>query len=280
MKNKRALIIAVLMAGFAVFIGHKYINKRISEVIGPYEKLQVVVATKDINMNERIDSSMLAIENVPKKFVQPGSISDPKQAINYLANVNITQGEQILENKLSELEDKFIALRIPPGQRAVTIAVNNITGVGGLPRPGNRVDIIAIYDYTTTKLTEDKNDRSTMKIMDIRARTVFQNILVLAVGRDFKFVGNPLSQTGDSKNSSANSITLALTPRQAQQVTLAQRISTLSLTLRRHSATENDVIDIPQDTIHSVTGSQEPLFPVEKPRYLEIRGGGSSSLTY
>jgi Flp pilus assembly protein CpaB len=116
------------------------------------------------------------------------------------------------------------------------------------------------------------------KILDVRARTILQDVKVLASGKDFAFVSNPLSNKSEKGSGNATSVTLALTPRQAQQVILAQRISILSLMLRRHGEEEGEV-EVPQDNVFSITGNQEVMFDKETPKFLEVRGG-ASSLSY
>ena len=266
MKNKRAVIIAIILGVFAVFAHNTYINRRVESIIGPYEKLPVVIATKDIDMNTRVDSTMLSLDYIPKKFVQPSSVSTVDEAVGYLAAVTIKQGEQILNNKLVSYDESFLAVRIPEGKRAVTLAVNDVTGVAGLPKPGNFVDIIVTYDF-------GKQD-----VVDKRTQTLFQNVLVLAIGKDYKFISNPMGMDGkvDDKNqTTVKNVTIALPPREVQRIVLAQQVGLLTVSLRPHF--EEPIIEtLPEDNIYSVTGTKEPLKSQQRAPYMELRGGSFS----
>lgn len=261
MKNKRAIIIALVLAVFAVFAHKMYIDKKIQSIVGPYEKLPVVVAIQDVDLNSRIESSALSLEYIPKKFVQPGSIQNVSEAVGYLAAVSIKKGEQVLKNKLVEYEEAFLALRVPEGKRAVTLAVNDVTGVAGLPKPGNHVDILVSFSFGR----EDS--------MDKRIKTIFQNVMVLAVGQNYRFISSPMSgeRSEREKLGSIKNITIALTPYQCQHIILAQQVGLITITLRPHFE-EPIIEDLPIDNIYSITGTKEPLTPQKKAPYLEIRG--------
>ena len=74
MKNKRGLLIAIALGIIALVVHQMYIKKKLDDTLGPYEQVSVVVATKDILFNQRIEANMVATENIPKKFLQPQAI--------------------------------------------------------------------------------------------------------------------------------------------------------------------------------------------------------------
>jgi pilus assembly protein CpaB len=100
--------------------------------------------------------------------------------------------------------------KIPEGKRAVTIAINPITGVAGYLKSGNRIDmLICLKPETGGNLTQ--------------SFTLLQNIEVLAVGSQV---------TSKEETNTADNITLAVTPQEAQWVMLAENTGKIKLTLR------------------------------------------------
>jgi pilus assembly protein CpaB len=101
---------------------------------------------------------------------------------------------------------------LAPGQRAVTVKVNEIMGVAGFALPGNYVDVMVN--------TPDGENQPVSKI-------VIERIQVLAVAQD--------ASTSESKPRVVNAVTLQVSPQQAEQIDLARSVGTLSLVLRSHS---------------------------------------------
>ena len=63
-----------------------------------------------------------------------------------VATVPSAAGTQILATMLGDESEDALAYEVPAGQRAVTISAADVMGVGGLVRPGNRVDIIGTFE--------------------------------------------------------------------------------------------------------------------------------------
>jgi Flp pilus assembly protein CpaB len=111
--------------------------------------------------------------------------------------------------------------------RAVTINVDAASGVGGFVKPRDRVDVIATYG---------RGDKAGVE-------TVLQNVEVLAVGTRVK--EEPVPVSGQDKASGMESpggkatVTLAVTPIEAERLALAADEGKLTLSLR---PVEDDVI--------------------------------------
>jgi pilus assembly protein CpaB len=261
MKNKRSVIIALVIAAFAFFAQYQYIENRIKNVLGPYEKLPVVISIVDIEKDKVIDESMIAMDQIPKKFVQPGSLQNIDEVLGRRAIVTIKKGTQLLSSSILKYKEAYLSYEIPDETRAVTVAVNDITGIAGLPRPGDFVDVIVTYDF------------GKREIVDKRTKTLFQNVQVLAMGRDIRKISTPFGAETEEQNEKiqVRNVTLALPLRQCQRIILAQELGLLSLVLREREEIPK-LEEIPEDDIYSVTGTKEPLKPSEQPPYLEIRG--------
>jgi pilus assembly protein CpaB len=119
----------------------------------------------------------------------------------------------------------FLAAVLPKGKRAITIAISEVAGIGGLVLPGDRVDIILTYSVPGDIIDAER---------DIRAsETVMKNIRVLAL--DQRLGANP--NQGAEKDGKADvppiasTATLEVSPEQAEMITLSQTLGNLSLVL-------------------------------------------------
>ncbi len=266
MKNK-SIITAIVFAVIAALLHYSYLKKKGTEWRKAFEPVTVVVAKVDIPEGKRIDTSMLTIKEVPKQYVQPGAITVATAAEGQYAKAPILKGEQILDSKLAAPGETWVSLNVPENMRACTIAVTEVSGVAGLIRPGNRVDIIGVF-----KLEDPKTHLpNTMKSL-----TLFQNVLVLSVGRDYMLMG-PM-QSNSRRKYSGSTITLAMTQRECQDLALAAKIGNLSLSLR--SFFDKGRIDKSlkdkRSTPYSVTGIKAPIFMGN--RWTELRGMRSISV--
>jgi len=106
----------------------------------------------------------------------------------------------------------FMAAKLQPGMRAVSIMISVDSGAGGFILPNDRIDLML-----TTK-TNDTPPHVTVK-------TILGDVRVLAVDQTFK-------EDKDTKTVVGKTATLELTPEQAELVAAAQNTGTLSLSLR------------------------------------------------
>jgi pilus assembly protein CpaB len=240
-RQKIIIIIGVLLALMAVFMAKSYIDQQRQQVEADAKRkiaaiqqniskneVKVFVANKDIPRGGAISSDNMEINIVPEQYRQPQAISSADRAIGMVAIVPISKGEQLSLNKLAQPRQLGgLAEGTPVGKRAITIAVDNISSVGGLVKPGDYVDVMALVPVPVT--TPDGKQVSQVAVMPL-----FQNILVLAVGQD---IGAITSASGGRKESEKRSegsplITLALEPQDANLIAFVQEQGKLRLTLR------------------------------------------------
>lgn len=157
----------------------------------------------------------------------------------------------------------FLAAVLPRGKRAVSIPIE-VSGVSGLALPGDRVDIILTYSVTAELMDEKR---------DIHAsETVARNLRVLALDQR-------LSQTHSLEEKVkdlpvADTATLEVTPAEAETITLATTLGTLSLVLNSVRDGGDDEATRPgRDPLERVSGRMsKPLdahlhLPADDPRF-------------
>lgn len=284
MKNKKAFYIALAVALSGAILIKLALDSERKRLLGQYEQVTVVVAAKDVLRYEIITQDMLALKRVPKPFVQPLAViaGEEGKIIGFnMADATIKKGEQLTRTKLALIGEGGVSPIIPSKMRACTVAVNEVSGVAGLIRNRDTVDIIGIFRTL---------DKQTRLAKNVEAKTLLQNIQVLAVGKNYVFDRpSHAGQDKTSKNSlfsgvqnqtSFSNVTLLLTPKQCMDLAVAQQIGDLSLSLRsyhdRLSTELNEALEQETSTSQSVTGITQPLQIGNKAKWLEVRGGQSS----
>jgi pilus assembly protein CpaB len=233
MNQSKAFMISAAAAIAAMFLVFFYISDETDRVKKGFgTEVVVVVANRDINELEEIQTNMLTTKTLPKSFVQPGSDPDPKTFEGSTAAAPIKAGEQVLLTKvLLKGAATGIASQVAIHRRALSIPVNDVTGVTRLLRPGDRVDIIAKVQYKG------------LEGMESEIKTVMQNVTVLAVGELVQnnipaaFERDPISGNRKALNlrgsRAFNTVTVEVTPQDAQKVIfVVEEGANLFLTLR------------------------------------------------
>jgi pilus assembly protein CpaB len=113
----------------------------------------------------------------------------------------------------------FLAAVLPKGMRAITIPVDAIAGLSGLALPGDRVDVILTYSIADGGAAR-------------ASETVNSNLRVLAFDQRLGPAAPPKDKEGKAEGAPvAKTATLEVSPRQAEVITLAQTLGSLSLVL-------------------------------------------------
>jgi pilus assembly protein CpaB len=216
---KIALVVAVffgLIAAYGIFNFLRQ-QRQAAEALRTQTQ-DVVIAAKDIPAGSTIAEAMLKDGTVraikwPKASVPAGAFGTPKEVIGKVNRVKIMANEPILESRLSG-EGAGLTVRLEPGKRAMAVRVDEIIGVSGFIVPDDRVDVIVT---TTPPGTADNKDARLSKI-------VLQNKRVLSVAQS--------TEQKDGKPQVARSITLEVSPEEAEKLSLAYQEGPIVLALR------------------------------------------------
>lgn len=277
--GKMGIVIPAALALLAMLLTYQYIHERERQLGFLAEPLPVLVVNRDVPRLTRLDQTMLAVEMIPRRFVQPGALTEMAEAVDQVTIVPMLQGEQVLGTKLVTYGvETGLAVKIPKGLRAVTLALTEEGSVSGLIKPGDFVDIIGTFEFGGF----EKSDQRTFTIM--------QSVLVLAVDQNLG-IESEANRAVDQARSQARggmagmprpvigrrerpNITLGLLPDQVQKVVLAQESGTLSLALRSMFE-DREAVSVKPTDLRELLGVQEKVF-VAPPRWREYRGAQES----
>ncbi len=208
MRNIRplgALLLALILGMAAAAYAARWLQQQSAS-----NTLQVIVAQRDLPMGTRLQPDMLQTMAWPKAAAIQDPLTELDQAVGRVIHMPVQRGEPLLQSKLAAVGEKGgLSSVLGPGQRAVTVKVNEIVGVAGFALPGNFVDVMVNMP--------DSQNQPVSKI-------VIERIRVLAVAQDVS--------SNESKPRVVNAVTLQVSPQQAEQIDLARSVGTLSLVLR------------------------------------------------
>lgn len=247
-----ALAAGVLFAGLAFYL----LYQQASEIEKKATPVQVLFASGYIPAGSFLRPDMVEKKSVPESYISPSSIRDTKEVEGLVTMVPISAGEQILSNKFG-IGEETLSLALNPGYRAYTLAVDETSGVGNLLRPGNNVDVL-------TRIDSEK--RSVVSF-------VLQNVQVIAVGQRLNWKANSKTDSSTSDVSSYNTVTLALTPEQAETMMYLDG-RPLRLVLR--GPNDTDTVNVPIQSESEVL-AQLGHFEAPVKHGIQIIHGGSKS---
>lgn len=123
-----------------------------------------------------------------------------------------------------------LALRTPPGKRAVTVLIESLSAVGGLVDPGDFVDVIAQLNIPKGGAKEEKKD--TVTVM------VFQHLQILAINTNLDDRG----AYDDQQAAPTLKITFAVEPQEAGFMSFVEKNGKVQLALRSPTEKKNEQI--------------------------------------
>lgn len=208
------LLVAVLLAIGTGWLTLNYVNAVKRTSVANNEPRTVIVAATDIPARTTITPQMLKSETRPASTLEPDAIANVTTANGALSLITIPAGAQITTSKVGRPQQVGLPVRLAPGRRAVSIQIDKVKGISGLLQPGDRVDVIAIPPK------QGNNPPP--------AATILRGIRVLAIGNMLETT----SATPPPDMLNSTTVTLEVTPRQADLLAMADENTTLRLALR------------------------------------------------
>jgi pilus assembly protein CpaB len=179
----------------------------------PVSTATIVVVASPLRFGTELSPQHLREVPWPEGAIPKGSFSSVKEILDgtkRAALVAMEENEPVLKAKITGPGQRAsLAAIIDPGMKALTVRVNDVNGVAGFVLPGERVDILLTRNL-------DKNDSW--------ADVLLQNIKVLAADQS--------ADERSDKPSVVKAVTLEVSTAQAQKLTLASTVGSLSLALR------------------------------------------------
>ena len=219
--NKKLILLALVLATVTTILVYLYLNQTNKKLQENLDYAKVFVASGDLANKHIIKGDDIKQVNIARQYVNPDSVLSRENIVGKYVKETILKGEQIMGSRLIDLNQSSLSYNIPEGKRAVSLKVTEEVQVANLVKPGDCIDIIASFE-------EESKDINGVKIVLSRiTKTVLQNITVLAIGQEM------IDKADDSAKKDPNvTVTLAVTPEEAERVVYVTNYATIRMALR------------------------------------------------
>jgi pilus assembly protein CpaB len=232
-----SIVLAAVTTG--VIVGYLQSLRRVA-VATPERSEGVVFARSATGERKIVRADTLEIRMIPISAVHPQAARKIDDVANRVAVAPIFAGEQVLLPKLATPGVSVgLSYVLAKDKRAMTIAVNEVVGVAGFVFPGDHVDVVGTVREDELNLT----------------KIVLQNVEVLAIAQK-------VDQKPGEDPRVTTSVTLAVTPDQAETLAQTDNNGRVRLALRPNGVTEN--VATTGKTIAAVVG-RAPAAVAAKP---------------
>jgi pilus assembly protein CpaB len=245
MSGRAKLLLSLMLGLLAVFLVFVYVRGLERQLYEEVDMQNVIVTREDVAAGTAIEERVIQRIAVPRKYRQPQTFPAIEEVAGRVAVVPIPAGSQISGGMLADAGAEALSFEVPRGRRAVAITVTDETGVGGLVRPGNFVDIVGTFEFGRPVGYEQGRIRYADEKTEIR--TMMQNVFVVAVNRELRRE-RIQAETGAAPPQSQSqrtlrTVTVLVEPQRVQELILAQEIGDLTLSLR--SWLDDTQVDLP-----------------------------------
>ena len=195
------------------------------------QPVTVLVATRALPVATLLRGDDTKWSQVPAREAPPGAIIQGKEpAVNVLGAATsraFKEGDAITQDAIIQPTDaRFLPAVLAPGMRALALSFSEPQLGAGLIQPGDHVDVILTQNFTS----ESHNNLALREV----GETILRNLRVIATDRTHLQQPTAPNQhvTAQQNRPVPRTVTLEVTTGQAEDLTVAQRLGALQLTLR------------------------------------------------
>lgn len=213
MKKKYIIVLCIFFGLLTSYFIFSYLTG-VGQALSNNKFGEVVVAKVNIPVKTMVTAEMLELKRVPVDFIHPQDIQKKEEVIGNVTLVPVVEGEDILRSKIAQKNESKngLAYIVPVGKRAVSVPVDEVSGIAGLIKPGDHVDVAA-----TVNIGDGQREIPYSLI-------VLQNIQVLAVGKNM--------EDKEKDGPEAKTVTLAVTVEQSRPLIMASQKGNIRLMMR------------------------------------------------
>jgi len=256
MGNLKA-VVPIAVSLVIAFVGSYFIYTWIQKQQAPQQVVQVqaeavpvVVAVSDLPWGTQLKPEMLTTKPFLKQSLPAGYFSGPDDIKDRVVVAPLKANDPVTEHKLAPVSIKTggVSAVLEQGKRAIAVKGDKVIGIAGFINPGNKVDVLV------TVKDPQKNEEKT--------KTILENIMVLATGTQ-------IQKNEKGEPSPVDVYTLAVTPEEAETLSLAANEGKLQLALR--SVTDTATVLTSGVNVQKMLASYSPGNPPPPPKQEEAK---------
>lgn len=238
MKTRVGLVVIALLLALAATAGSVvYLQSLKNEVIRSGETIEVLVAQQAVGpgktLEEMLNKGQVKLSPVPRRYVVDGAITDPKGLGGRVVAAGLAKGEQLTEQKLRQAGGGDLSSRVPQGFVALSIPVDEVTGVGNGISAGDKVMVLVTFSPGPGGVDT--------------TRILLKNTDVIEVTSAAAGSQKSLGQGGSAAK---KTITLAVSPENAERLVFAEETGHVWVTLQPVGDTQT--VETSGQTVESV----------------------------
>jgi pilus assembly protein CpaB len=251
------LLLAIVIGALGAAMVYRYLRQQQLALEAAHTAtggptVDVMVANDTIPIGSRIEPNQVKVVRFPADAVPEGAIHTPEALTDRIARTTLEKNQPLLESQLVSQAAGLLPLIITEGMRGMSVKVDNVTGVSGFITPESHVDVIAAG-------TPDTGGGAAKQ----RSKLFLQNVKVLATGKSI--------EQRDNKPVEVPTVTLLVSPQEAEKLTLAARQEPVRLALRNYR--DEAVVQTPGSNMAAIFGEEykppAPAAPVKVERRVE-----------
>ncbi|WP_439814073.1 Flp pilus assembly protein CpaB [Zavarzinia sp. CC-PAN008] len=236
------IVLAFVVAAGAALFARNYFRAQPQPVVqqtaapAPVQQREVLVAATPIQIGVFLKEDSLVWqpwpgEEPPAFYFVRGGDTDKPALVGGIARRAFNAGEPITRGDIIRPTDSgFLAAVMKPGQRAVSIDVSASSIVAGLVAPGDLVDVILINRIQIQNVSDGQRGEVTA------GETVLRGVRILAMDQRLSS-RMPVAEDGGQQQAQGGAgvprtVTLEVSPKDAERLSVASRLGELTLSLR------------------------------------------------
>ena len=250
-KNAMMLLLSLALGAVGVYYSKRYIEEQIARYKGQLERtepmVELVVPNRALVRGEIVTSEMLSVRQIPRRYADSHAVNAGNfdVALGQRVDADIDEGRPLLWAHLEGGVSPTFSGKVEAGLRALTVRVDEINSISGFLQPRDRVDLL---------MSHGAGDGQTIF-------PLIERLEVIATG-----VQTLVDKSGEGRSRGFSTITVQVSPAEAQKITLAQQVGRITAVLRN----PDDEAPLGEGTmsIAELLGVDEPAPPPapERPR--------------
>jgi pilus assembly protein CpaB len=247
-------VIFVALAGLAAMLASVVVYSALKKREADVEKatartIYIVVAASDLPLGTKLDPGQLKLARWSADAIPDGAFMNPGQVTGAFVKNQFVTNEPIVATKLflGQKTAGVMPLLIPPGMRAVSVQVDEVSDISGFVLPHAHVDILVAVSNQGTGPGDNKPF----------SKIVLQNVEILAVAQEV--------EKKKDEPELVKVVTVLVSPQDAERLALATREGVLRLAMRNYADSKIVLTSGTnvEELLHQYSLRVAPVMPVQ-----------------
>jgi pilus assembly protein CpaB len=228
------IVVALVLGGAAAVVAANYLSSARTDIAAANEPIGVLVANEDLprgmSAEELVKRKLVSVQQVPRRFVAADAVSSQRAIAEQVLAVPVSAGEQLTKTRFQFPAEAGLSYSVPENFVACTVPVDEVSGVGGLLKPGDQVTV-----YATLKPDSMPKSAYTAVIVPSSKVLAVGAVVAAESSSDTKKENSSGGVLGGGSGAQGGpayrSVTLAVPPTLAEKAIFASQVGEIHLTL-------------------------------------------------